>query len=122
MKVISFGSEGVGKSCLIKRYCEEKFVSKYISTIGVDFGVRPVKLSGKSVVTVNFFDFAGGPEYFEIRRDFYQEAQGGLLVFDVGNRESFDALEDWLAEAAAQGAGDTVLVVCANKTDSRDLG
>ena len=40
MKVISFGSEAVGKSCLIKRYCEEKFVSKYISTIGVDFGVR----------------------------------------------------------------------------------
>ena len=40
MKVISIGNEGVGKSCLIKRYCEEKFVSKYISTIGVDFGVR----------------------------------------------------------------------------------
>ena len=32
MKVISFGSEGVGKSCLVKRFCEEKFVnarSKY---------------------------------------------------------------------------------------------
>ena len=32
------GEAGTGKSCLIKRYCEEKFVSKYISTIGVDFG------------------------------------------------------------------------------------
>ena len=38
MKIISFGSEAVGKSCLVKRFCEEKFVSKYISTIGVDFG------------------------------------------------------------------------------------
>jgi GTPase SAR1 family protein len=32
------GEAGTGKSCLIKRYCEEKFVAKYISTIGVDFG------------------------------------------------------------------------------------
>ena len=32
------GEAGAGKSCLIKRYCEEKFVAKYISTIGVDFG------------------------------------------------------------------------------------
>jgi DnaJ family protein C protein 27 len=34
----------VGKSCLIKRYCEGKFVSRYISTIGVDFGVRAVTI------------------------------------------------------------------------------
>lgn len=34
------GMAGVGKSCLIKRYCEEKFVQKYISTIGVDYGVK----------------------------------------------------------------------------------
>ena len=47
MKVISFGSEAVGKSCLVKRFCEEKFVTKYISTIGVDFGVRPVTVAGK---------------------------------------------------------------------------
>lgn len=32
------GEASTGKSCLIKRYCEEKFVAKYISTIGVDFG------------------------------------------------------------------------------------
>ena len=40
IKIISMGAPGVGKSCLIKRYCEEKFVSKYIGTIGVDYGVN----------------------------------------------------------------------------------
>ena len=40
IKIISMGAPGVGKSCLIKRYCEEKFVSKYIGTIGVDYGVK----------------------------------------------------------------------------------
>ena len=27
------------QSCLIKRYCEKRFVSKYTPTIGVDYGV-----------------------------------------------------------------------------------
>jgi len=40
IKIISMGAPGVGKSCLIKRYCEEKFVAKYIGTIGVDYGVK----------------------------------------------------------------------------------
>lgn len=116
MKVISFGSEAVGKSCLVKRFCEEKFVSKYISTIGVDFGVKPVKVAGQSV-RVNFFDCAGGAEYFEIRNEFYKDASGGLLVFDVSNRETFEALENWLVEANSHGANDPVLVVSANKAD-----
>ena len=40
IKIISMGSGGSGKSCLIKRYCEDRFVAKYIATIGVDYGGR----------------------------------------------------------------------------------
>ena len=49
IKVTSMGEGGSGKSCLIKRYCEEKFVSRYIATIGVDFGVKPIEISGYEV-------------------------------------------------------------------------
>ena len=31
IKITSCGEGGVGKSCIIKRYCEEKFVSRYIA-------------------------------------------------------------------------------------------
>ncbi len=37
---LSLGAAGVGKSCLIKRFCEGRFVSRYIQTIGVDYGVK----------------------------------------------------------------------------------
>ena len=46
IKITSLGDGGTGKSCIIKRYCEEKFVSRYISTIGVDFGVKPMEING----------------------------------------------------------------------------
>lgn len=39
-KITSVGNQEVGKSCLIKRYCEGRFVKRYISTIGVDYGVK----------------------------------------------------------------------------------
>ena len=116
LKCISMGDEGVGNSCLIKRYCEEKFVSKYISTIGVDFGVKPVKLGGQSV-RVNFWDLAGGDEYFEIRNEFYKDCNCALLVYDVNERASFESLERWLKEAAQHGAKNPVYAVCANKAD-----
>ena len=39
IKVLAIGPATVGKSCLIKRYCEDRFSEKYKGTIGVDYGV-----------------------------------------------------------------------------------
>jgi DnaJ family protein C protein 27 len=125
IKVLSLGQEGVGKSCLIKRYCEGRFVQKYISTIGVDYGVKPVQVLGSNV-KVNFFDTSGGPEYKDIRVEFYNDTSAAVVVYDVTNRRSFDELDTWLDEASRYNCplsknhktGDTPFVVlCANKTD-----
>ena len=91
MKILSMGDEGTGKSCLIKRYCEERFISKYIRTVGVDYGVKPVSWMGKDV-RVNFWDLSGNDAFYEIRNEFYKDTNGVLLVFDVTNRASFQHL------------------------------
>lgn len=120
MKIISMGSGGCGKSCLIKRYCEERFVSKYIATIGVDYGVKPCKVDGADV-RINFWDLSGHAEFFEIRNEFYKDAQGCLLVFDVSIRESFDECDAWLSECAKYGANprEMPIALCGNKIDKR---
>lgn len=120
IKVISMGSGGSGKSCLIKRYCEERFVSKYIATIGVDYGVKPTKIDGVDV-RVNFWDLSGHAEFFEIRNEFYKDAQGCLLVFDVSSRDSFEECDNWLAECAKYGANprEMPITLCGNKIDKK---
>lgn len=120
IKILSMGSGGSGKSCLIKRYCEERFVSKYIATIGVDYGVKPVQIDGLDV-RVNFWDLSGHSEFFEIRNEFYKDAQGILLVYDAAARDSFDDLDSWLAEATKFGANpkDIPITLCCNKTDKK---
>lgn len=52
-----------------------QFVSKYISTIGIDYGVKPVSVNGESV-RINFWDLSGHPDFFEIRNEFYKDSQG----------------------------------------------
>uniref|UniRef100_A0A6U4WUR2 Uncharacterized protein n=1 Tax=Neobodo designis TaxID=312471 RepID=A0A6U4WUR2_NEODS len=116
LKIISMGSEAVGKSCLIKRYCEERFVPKYLTTIGIDYGVKPVVVDGNDV-RVNFWDMSGSPDFVEVRNEFYRDAQGALLVFDVTNSRTFAQLDHWHAEAVSHGAKDLSIVVCANKCD-----
>jgi DnaJ family protein C protein 27 len=109
---------GVGKSCLIKRYCEQKFIARYISTIGVDFGVRPVVLEDGGIeVKVNFWDLSGDPDFLDVRTEFYEDTQAMLLVYDVTNRTTFDNLSRWLNEAEKHGARPLVTVVAANKVD-----
>jgi len=126
VKIVSLGSAAVGKSCLIKRYCESRFVQKYITTIGIDYGVKPVRVAGQDL-KVNFFDASGGDEFKEIRTEFYDNASGVMLVFDVTNRTSFTDLEAWLEEAHShkcplskmQSCAELPFVIlCGNKTDS----
>merc|ERR1711959_140962 len=118
IKVISMGEGGVGKSCIIKRYCEEQFITRYISTIGVDYGVKSVDIDGVEA-KVNFWDLAGHPEFFEVRNEFYKDTQGAILVYDVSSRKSFDALDTWAKEMTKFSGGKKriAVVVCANKAD-----
>ncbi|TPP41695.1 Ras family protein [Leishmania donovani] len=126
IKLLAIGDVGVGKSCLIKRYCEGRFVAKYIPTIGIDFGVKKVEVSKAAVlqqrssepsppaetaqsgggassaipsaVRVNFWDGSGDGDYREILNEFYEAAQGVLLMYDARSAQSFTALQGWWEE------------------------
>jgi DnaJ homolog subfamily C member 27 len=121
IKVLSMGSAGTGKSCLIKRFCEERFVSKYIATTGVDYGVKPIKIGSLGEFRINFWDLSGRSEFFDVRNEFYKDTQGCLLVYDITNRESFEQCDAWLIEAAKYGANpkDMPITLCANKSDKK---
>lgn len=64
--------------------------------------------------------------FFQVRNEFYKDSQGVLLVYDVGLRESFDALDSWLGEMkqemGSQANMDSIVfVVCANKVKTPTL-
>ena len=52
------GDPQVGKTSLLLRYTERTYTAKYISTLGVDFKQRPLKVEGKEF-QVQVWDTAG---------------------------------------------------------------
>ena len=118
MKLISVGDVEVGKSCLIKRYCEGSFVEDYITTIGIDYGVKKVPFNDCKV-NINIFDLSGDDDYKPIRTKYYKDSIGVLMVYDVNIKATFDSLVKWEKEAEKNGLDlkKCVVVVLGNKTD-----
>ncbi|EHH55417.1 hypothetical protein EGM_04625 [Macaca fascicularis] len=64
----------------------------------------------------------GNAEVGKVRNEFYKDTQGVILVYDVGQKDSFDALDAWLAEMKQElgphgNMENIIFVVCANKID-----
>jgi len=123
VRIVIAGAEAAGKSCIIKRYCEKRFVAKYLPTIGIDYGATRIFVD-KREVSVHIFDTSGLELFKEVRNEFYREAHGLLLVADVTRRETFDGLGEWVKEVrmelAREGRGldQTVCFLAANKCDA----
>lgn len=45
-KVLVLGDSNVGKTCIVHRYCDERYYDTYISTIGIDFKQKLINLDG----------------------------------------------------------------------------
>ena len=72
VKVVIVGDGGVGKSSLIRRYCQGVFTSSYKKTIGVDFLEKVVTADNGAPVRLMLWDTAGQEEFDAITRAYYR--------------------------------------------------
>jgi len=96
-KIVIVGDSGTGKSCLLLRFTDNNYSDVYISTIGVDFKFRTLKMNGKAI-KLQIWDTAGQERFRNITSSFYRGAHGIVLVYDVTNKESFDNVTNWLGD------------------------
>ena len=71
-EVVIVGDGGVGKSSLIRRYCQGVFTSSYKKTIGVDFLEKVVTADNGAPVRLMLWDTAGQEEFDAITRAYYR--------------------------------------------------
>lgn len=53
-------------------------------------------------------------------RSYYRGAAGALLVYDITNRDSFNALEAWLSDARTLASPNIIILLVGNKRDMED--
>eukprot|EP01138_Halocafeteria_seosinensis_P006565 gb/GECG01006711.1/.p1 GENE.gb/GECG01006711.1/~~gb/GECG01006711.1/.p1 ORF type:complete len:212 (+),score=22.95 gb/GECG01006711.1/:1-636(+) len=115
-KYIIIGDTGVGKSCLLLQFTDNRFQPVHDLTIGVEFGARTVKVDDKEV-KLQIWDTAGQESFRSITRSYYRGAAGALLVYDISRRETFNNLTRWLEEARQNGNRNMVVMLIGNKSD-----
>jgi Ras-related protein Rab-4B len=110
------GNAGVGKSCLLHQFIEQKFKQDSNHTIGVEFGSKVVNIINKSV-KLQVWDTAGQERFRSVTRSYYRGAAGALLVYDISSRETYNALTNWLTDARTLASPNIVIVLVGNKKD-----
>ncbi|XP_067160398.1 ras-related protein Rab-39B isoform X3 [Apteryx mantelli] len=97
-RLIVIGDSTVGKSCLIRRFTEGRFAQISDPTVGVDFFSRLVEIEPGKRIKLQIWDTAGQERFRSITRAYYRNSVGGLLLFDITNRRSFQNVHEWLEE------------------------
>lgn len=118
-KFIVIGDAGAGKSCLLHQFVENKFKKGSSHTIGVEFGSKIIRVGGRTI-KLQIWDTAGQERYRSVTRSYYRGAAGALIVYDVTNRDSYNHLINWLADARTLARADISIIAVGNKCDLKD--
>jgi small GTP-binding protein len=115
LKIVVAGDGNVGKTSLIRQYCEGRFEQSRVATIGVDFQTKMVEIKGHTV-KLSIWDMAGQIRFQSVRTGLYRGSRTAALVHDVTNPDSLANLQNWYEEVIAIVPQQRFLVV-GNKID-----
>ena len=116
-KVILLGNIAVGKTCLLSYFVDSLFKNEYTCTVGVDFKIKTVLLEPNKKVDLQIWDTSGEERFKTITRQYYRDASGILLVFDVTNEKSFADVVHWIEDIKLCAKSNVSIVLVGNKSD-----
>jgi small GTP-binding protein len=87
-----------------------------MSTLGVDFKFKEAKIGDKTV-QIQIWDTAGQERFRNITKNYYTNANGVVIVFDVTHAGSYSSVANWIQESSKSTPQNSLKVLVANKTD-----
>ena len=121
-KVLVLGDSSVGKTAFIVRFCEEKFDSDNLSTIGVDIKTKFITRREKKI-NLQIWDTAGQERFRSIAKNSYKGADGIILMYDITNLGTFKHIKNWITDIKSKTdkpLDKLALIIVGNKSDLED--
>ncbi len=116
-KIVMLGDPAVGKTSLVRRFVDDMFDDKYISTVGAKPSKKVVEIENDEI-TLMVWDIAGH-SLVPLHPGYYAGAKGALIVCDLTRRQTLNAVT-WWHSLLHKWAGDIPTKILANKSDLDD--
>ena len=116
-KILTIGESGVGKTCVLRRFVENKFLKNHLATIGIDFKTKTLNINNQEI-KLKIWDTAGQERFRNITTQYYKGADGIVLVYDVTDEASYEKIRDWMEQILSNTQQEEIgLVLLGNKCD-----
>ena len=118
-RVVMIGDSSVGKTSLVYQMCKGQWNNDTRPTVSTAFYILKGDPNSNQQ-DIQIWDTAGAERYRALNSVYYHNAMGGILVFDLTNRTSFDGLNSWVDEFLSLAQPGALLTLVGNKSDLLD--
>ncbi len=123
-KICLLGDGGVGKTSLIRRFVEDVFNDKYVTTLGTKVTMKELNIKSPQneqplKMTLMIWDIMGQKELKRLLISFYKGAKGALIVADITRKETLESINDWI-QSLHNCVGKVPVLFLLNKSDLMD--
>ena len=115
LKLLLLGDTSVGKTSILTNYNENKFDKDTIGTIGVEYVYKTITYKNMKI-KLQLWDTSGEERFRTITKNFYRNADGLFLVFDLTREDTFNNIINWLSDVKEYNP-DLKILLLGNKLD-----
>ena len=116
-KVLLLGDSSVGKTCFLLKYTDKTFQEIHMSTIGLDYRLKTIKLNNGKNIKLQIWDTAGQDRFRAITKNYYKGANGIILIYDVTSLQTYENIKTWVNQIKEEAPQNVVIFIAGNKID-----
>ena len=116
--VILVGDCSVGKTSIINRFIDNRFNRNLKNTINIEFRIKSIKYDSNTVIDLKIWDTCGEEKFHSITKNFYHDADGIFIIFDLSNIKSFNNIKLFLKDINdVCNMNNKTIMIIGNKND-----
>ena len=116
-KIIIIGDTSVGKTALLSKYLKGVFPTSPLSTVATEFATTIIQIKEGGYIKAQIWDTAGEEKYKSITYHHYKKSVGGLIVYDITKKSSFDNVKNWYNDLITKAEKGCIIALIGNKLD-----
>jgi len=117
-KITLIGDFSTGKTSLIRRFVDNEFSDRYLSTIGVKISKKIINIED-IVMQGLIWDIEGGTDIKPINQIYLKGMNGCIIASDITREETLSHIKDYI-EIVHNISKDIPFVIVLNKYDKMD--